>query len=95
MTLDWEWAGVNDPLFDLVVLHCGAGIDDAALPRLARAYLGRDPEAGRLEACEAVFWLREYGWAAARIAAGDRRREIVAQRDLGERRLGTLSGRQR
>jgi thiamine kinase-like enzyme len=90
ITLDWEWVGRNDPLFDVVGLHQGCGYREAVLPRLAEAILGEPPEPGRLEACLTAFWLREYGWAEAEVAAGNRRAEIVAQRDLGMRKLRAL-----
>lgn len=40
-TLDWEWVGLNDPLFDLVTLGLGAGISPADLPGMTARYLDR------------------------------------------------------
>jgi len=90
-TLDWEWAGANDPLFDLVALHQGLGKDDALLPSLAELLTGRSPEPGRLDACLTAFWLREFSWANAEIAHGSPRPEIALQRELGERKLRALA----
>lgn len=93
VTLDWEWVGMNDPLFDLVALHQGAGLESDALGAMAEAYLGHVPTPGRLEACAAAFWLREFSWANAEVALGSRRTEIVEQRALGKSRLSEIVGR--
>jgi len=91
ITLDWEWFGRNDPLFDLIALHQGLGLDDALLPALAESVTGQDPQAERLTACLTAFWLREYGWANAELAAGSTRPEIAVQRDLGASKLAVLA----
>lgn len=93
ITLDWEWLGLNDPLFDLVTLHQGLAQDERLLPELATALAGDSPAPGHLEACLVAFWLREYSWANAELAAGNQRVEIVTQRDLGARKLAVLTGR--
>lgn len=90
-TLDWEWIGRNDPLFDLVVLHQGAGAPAADLRRWARGYLGDEADPGRLQACLIGFWLREAAWALAEIAAGNDRPEIVEQARLGMATLQALT----
>ncbi|MEQ8483663.1 MAG: phosphotransferase [Pseudomonadales bacterium] len=90
-TLDWEWIGQNDPLFDLVVLHQGAGAPAADLPGWARGYLGADAAPERLQACQVGFWLRETAWAMAEIAAGNDRPEIVEQSRLGAAALQALT----
>lgn len=92
VTLDWEWIGRNDPLFDLVTLHQSGGLDDQDLAPMARAYLGRPVDADRLERCVIVLWLRETAWAMAELAAGNERPEIAAQRDLGLQRLAERAG---
>ena len=90
ITLDWEWFGRNDPLFDLVTLHQSLALDRDLLPALAEALLAERVPASRLHACLSAFWLREFAWAAAEIAAGDTRSEIAEQRALGEERLRAL-----
>jgi thiamine kinase-like enzyme len=87
ITLDWEWAGRNDPLFDLVTLHQGADIADAELAGMAERYLGEAAAPGRLDRCLVAFWLREAAWAMAEIRAGNDRPEILEQRRLGLARL--------
>ncbi len=90
VTLDWEWAGRNDPLFDLVTLHQGAALADAVLPAMAASYLGAPVARDRLEHCLRAFWLRETTWALAEIAAGNDRPEVREQRRLGLERLDGL-----
>jgi aminoglycoside phosphotransferase (APT) family kinase protein len=87
VTLDWEWAGLNDPLFDLITLHQGAGMHAATLTELSRRYLGTAAAPDRLQRCLTVFWLRETAWAMAEIAAGNDRPEVVEQQRLGLERL--------
>ncbi len=91
ITLDWEWAGLNDPLFDLVTLHQGSGLGDETLPALGERYLGAPADAGRLRTCLTVFWLRETAWALAEIAGGHDRPEVVEQSRLGLDRLQRLT----
>jgi Ser/Thr protein kinase RdoA (MazF antagonist) len=94
VTLDWEWVGLNDPLFDLVTLHQGtdpeAGPRQAELTRWAAAYLGRPADPARVRTCLLAFWLRETAWALAEVAAGNDRAEISAQARLGSRILFEL-----
>jgi aminoglycoside phosphotransferase (APT) family kinase protein len=92
VTLDWEWVGRNDPLFDLVTLHQGARLGDPELAAMARRYLGEEPSTGRLQRCLTVFWLRETAWAMAEAASGNTRPEVLAQRTLGLERLTRLTG---
>lgn len=87
VTLDWEWVGRNDPLFDLVTLHQGAAMPDAALPAMATRYLGVPPAPERLTSCLVVFWLRETTWALAEVARGNDRPEITDQAAMGLERL--------
>jgi thiamine kinase-like enzyme len=91
VTLDWEWAGRNDPLFDLVTLHQGAGFGEAELGLMAERYAGGAVPEARLTACLIAFWLRETTWALAELAAGSDRPEIDEQRRLGLSRLAELT----
>jgi aminoglycoside phosphotransferase (APT) family kinase protein len=85
-TLDWEWVGLNDPLFDLVSLALGAGRTLHELPQMGRLYLTAmtdpvdDPNLQRrLDQAVGAFWLREYAWAVAAIRGGNHREEILRQ----------------
>lgn len=92
VTLDWEWAGLNDPLFDLVNLHQGAALAEQRLAPMARDYLGGRADEARIRHCLVGLWLREGAWALAEVAAGNDRPEIVAQRDMALSRLQGLLG---
>ena len=82
-TLDWEFAGDNDPLFDLVGLGLGFEWDAAQLAICAASYraTGRtlDATPNRLEAAILAYRIREYAWAAAEVATGNDRPEIREQ----------------
>ncbi len=79
VTLDWEWFGDNDPLFDLVTLHQGLGLDWVSLYELAARYLDGPVDGERLQYCLNAFWLREYAWAHAERFHGNGRPEIEGQ----------------
>lgn len=79
VTLDWEWFGDNDPLFDLVTLHQGLQLDDASLLRMVELWSGAPADQARLADCLRAFWLREYAWAHAEHTHGARREEIEQQ----------------
>lgn len=82
-TLDWESAGDNDPLFDLVGLCVGLdwGLEDALACH--DAYRRDGPDLGATEArlgdTFRAFLVREYAWAVAQLAVGNDRDEIRAQ----------------
>lgn len=82
-TLDWEQAGDNDPLFDLVGLCLGLGWGDertAACLDAARRDGWRAPVSPQLlRDAQLAYRIREYAWAVAQIAAGRDRPEITAQ----------------
>ena len=88
-TLDWEFVGRNDPLFDLVSLHQGLRLDVGSLPRLAKIFL---PSASSEQLSRAVaqFWLREWCWANYQISHGNQRAEIVDQERDTKRQLESL-----
>jgi len=85
-TLDWEWVGRNDPLFDLAGLGLGAGCTLGELTDMARAYLDGMAIAvddstlrNRLNRAVSGFWLREYAWAFSAIRGGNDRQEVSEQ----------------
>ena len=93
-TLDWEFAGDNDPLFDVVCLGRGLDYDDSRLERLAAAYYGTSPvPVSRILDTRILFELREYAWAVRQVALGNDRAEIRAQADTAERALRDLRSR--
>jgi thiamine kinase-like enzyme len=65
MLVDWEYAGMGDPRFDLGNLSINSGFDEAADERLLRAYHGRGPsegERGALKLMRALSDAREGAW---------------------------------
>ncbi|MCY3813203.1 MAG: phosphotransferase [Gammaproteobacteria bacterium] len=86
-TLDWEFAGDNDRLFDLVGLGHGLQWTPTQLAACAAAYAATPPGQTRplhatpmrLEDTVCAYRIREYAWAAAQIGAGNDRPEIVEQ----------------
>jgi len=86
-TLDWEFAGDNDRLFDLVGLGHGLQWTPEQLAACAVAY-AQTPSAQarplhvtprRLEDTVCAYRIREYAWAAAQIGVGNDRPEIIEQ----------------
>ncbi len=85
-TLDWEWVGDNDPLFDLVALGLGVQVDHSTLAEMARDYVEQTGQAqrlvsDRLEHTTCAYWLREYAWAEHELCSGNDRLEVEAQRN--------------
>jgi aminoglycoside phosphotransferase (APT) family kinase protein len=96
-TLDWEVAGDNDPLFDVTCVAEGLGwsIDDTDW--LIDAYLeliesSRSPTVPQRRTIRKAYFLREYAWALAQLAIGNRRPEIEAQLARSAARLAELNG---
>ena len=95
MTLDWETLAYGDPLFDLVTLCDGylrehsfnEDSEAFALSALdayhatSNTYPGGDSENALAQARVLYQW-REFSWAAAQLAKGNRREEVVTQRDF-------------
>ena len=97
VTLDWEFVGRNDPLFDLVNLHQGLELPTDNLEALAHDYLklAHDKAANdvravseRVQRALLLFWLREFSWARYQLRQGNVRDEIEEQLRLAWTRLG-------
>ena len=78
-TLDWELAGDNDPLFDVVALAHGLGYEGVTLQALLRAYHRVPPTAARVRDAQIAFQLREYAWARRQERLGNGRWEVREQ----------------
>ena len=66
--LDWEYAGIGDPYFDLASVCCYHAYDEAMSRQLLHDYLGRDDDTAytRLElACRLFEYIRRL-WLAVR-----------------------------
>ena len=68
--IDFEYAGMNEALFDLANLSVNCGFDDAADERLLAAYDGdaSDPRLARLGLMKVMSELREGMWAVVQQA---------------------------
>ena len=65
MLVDWEYAGMGDPFFDLGNLSVNNDFDDQADMRLLTAYLGAPPgprEVAGLRLMRAMSDVREAAW---------------------------------
>jgi thiamine kinase-like enzyme len=72
--LDWEYAGMGDPYFDLANLAANNGLDEPEEERLLAAYHGEPPSPQRLAALRllrlmAAFW--EAMWAVVQSAVSE------------------------
>ena len=94
-TLDWEFAGDNDPLFDLVGLGYGMAYPDNAFDALVAGYYRDRPSDKRLLDTRILYQLREHAWAARQVRAGNTRDEIAAQVVTTERELQRLTAGRR
>lgn len=77
LLVDWEFAGMNDPAWDLAYVAVEGGLGEAALDRLLAAYGAPDPApfGARVRACRAMVmlvngaWDRRHGGAGAALGA--------------------------
>ena len=90
ITLDWEWFGQNDPLFDLVTLHQGMELPEGSLAELVELWQHAPTDQRRLDNCLIAFWLREFSWAWAERHHGNAREEIEVQIQNSKEKLSAL-----
>ena len=90
VTLDWEWLGQNDPLFDLVTLHQGLELSEQSLEPLVSLWQDAPVHPDRLQSCLVAFWLREFSWAWAERHHGNTRDEIEDQIKTSQEKLAAL-----
>jgi aminoglycoside phosphotransferase (APT) family kinase protein len=88
-TLDWEFVGLNDPLFDLIALHQGLELPQENLGQLAEQFLGHNDQR-RLLSNLKRFWAREFAWADYQLTAGNLREEIHQQLLTAQAKLQAL-----
>lgn len=78
-TLDWESAGDNDPLFDLIGLCYGLEYDDEKLAEcIARFDASVDPD--HIRRTRILYLFREHAWALDRIRHGSEHAGIFKQK---------------
>ena len=81
VTLDWEFAARNDPLFDAVTLFAGLGLEDAQVVARSADFADAAGFAAHARAgrCLRQFWWRELCWAYYQIERGNKGEPIYAQ----------------
>jgi len=82
--VDWEYSGMNDPLWDLGDLSVEAGFDSARDAELLSAYFGRPPSAaeqGRLVIYKAMCDLLWTLWGLIQFADGNTAEDFQAYAD--------------
>jgi len=58
--LDWEYAHVSEPFWDLAGWSANNDLPDGPLRRLLAAYLGRAPQESEWTRCKLLVWLYDY-----------------------------------
>jgi thiamine kinase-like enzyme len=96
--LDWEYAHVSEPFWDLAGWSANNDFPDRLLRALLRAYLGRAPQESEWTRCKLLVWLYDYVcllWSKLYLdlrrdsaADGMGRPGIVARAGLLNERLG-------
>ncbi len=79
LTLDWEFAGDNEDIFDVVNLCHGLCYTDEETEECARLYSGDSYDSDYFHLTRRVFQCREHAWALSQIAQGNDRPEIRQQ----------------
>ena len=78
-TLDWESAGDNDPIFDVVGLCYGLELTDEDFFAVINAYDPKvDPE--HVRRTRILYQIREHAWALDRLRHGSQHDGIVKQK---------------
>jgi len=77
-TLDWEYAGGNDTLFDILSLSRGLGFDCEQEAELIQRIAPTTTAEDVSHALQA-YLLREYSWAVLQSACGNQRQVILEQ----------------
>ena len=99
-TLDWEFAGYNDPWFDVVALCYGLELSQSQLLEFASLYLAdrqwTEPSLLQLQdtlhLAAIAFELREWSWASYQLQQGNVREEIEWQAESYKTRLSERLG---
>jgi thiamine kinase-like enzyme len=90
--LDWEYAGMTDPFFDLANLSANHELDAGTDSALLRHYFGAcdDHMVATLRLFKAVSELREAMWGVLQMAVSDLDVDFAAYADEHGRRFETL-----
>jgi thiamine kinase-like enzyme len=91
--VDWEYAGMGDPFFDLANFAVNNGLDEAGDRELLTAYLGsaEDHDHARLVVMRFMSDFREAMWGAVQQAVSALDVDFVAYADEHFERLGATA----
>jgi thiamine kinase-like enzyme len=95
--VDWEYSGMNDPMWDLGDLSVEAGFNDAQDEEMLRAYFGGDVSAadrGRMVIYKAMCDLLWTLWGLIQLANGNPADDFRAYADGRFARCKALMGRE-
>lgn|GEM_PF-381242 len=93
VVLDWEVAGLNDPVFDIVALCEGLSLAREQLTSIVISYLSANPSVAvdkRIQVNLVRYWYRELYWAEYQLARGNNRDEIAEQAAEAKHALNVL-----
>ncbi len=91
MIVDWEYAGMGDPRFDLGNLSINNGFDEAADERLLRSYHGEQPSdraRAALKLMRVLSDAREAAWGVVQAAVSELDYDFEGYADEHFERLG-------
>lgn len=94
--VDWEYSGMNDPMWDLGDLSVEAGFGEAQDEEMTRAYFGReatDSEHGRIVIYKAMCDLLWTLWGLIQLAANNPAEDFRAYSDARFARCRALMAR--
>ena len=78
-TLDWESAGDNDPIFDVVGMCYGLEFGDSDFEKCVNDY-APDVESSHVRRTRILYQIREHAWALDRLRHGSDHYGIVKQK---------------
>ena len=81
LMLDWEYAELGDPMFDLVSAFVHWNMNADARNELLAAYDVGTDAATHIASLECLFHLREFTWAGAMLALGSNNANVQEQWD--------------
>ncbi|MGQ0564998.1 MAG: phosphotransferase [Gemmobacter sp.] len=93
--VDWEYSGMNDPMWDLGDLSVEAGMDESQDEAMLTAYFGHEAtmaDRGRMVAYKAMCDLLWTLWGLIQLSDGNRADDFRAYADGRFARCGALMG---
>ena len=86
LLLDWEFAAMEEPIWDLAAVALEAGLDDATIHEAIEPVVGRT-QIPRFELYKTTLNLVAASWCEAEIRAGNDARDLIGLREQAIARL--------